>query len=110
MTHARQLCLAVVALATSARAAGPSKAVLALRAAPARCNVTDEPKRFMVFKGIFGPRRSTCSWVKVPRDLAPGGRPLGRLRRDFFPIDHSYAVAHLTEVDSDSQTQAQLRV
>ena len=49
MTRARQLCLAVVALATSARAAGPSKAVLALRAAPAQCNVTDEPKRFMVF-------------------------------------------------------------
>ena len=49
MTRAWQFCLAVVALATSARAAGPSKAVLALRASPARCNVTDEPKRFMVF-------------------------------------------------------------
>ena len=49
MTHARQLCLAVVALATSARAAGPSRAVLALREAPARCKITDEPKRFLVF-------------------------------------------------------------
>ncbi len=52
MTRARQLCLAVVALAAGARAAGPSKAVLALREAPVRCNVTDEPgepKRFLVF-------------------------------------------------------------
>ena len=58
MTRARQLCLAVVALATSARGAGPSKAVLALRAAPARCNVTDEPKRFM----IFTRQRSGSRW------------------------------------------------
>ena len=49
MTRAHKSLVALAALATSARAAGPSKAVLALRAAPARCNVTDEPKRFLVF-------------------------------------------------------------
>ena len=49
MTRTHKSLVAVVALATSARAAGPSKEVMALRAAPARCNVTDEPKRFMVF-------------------------------------------------------------
>ena len=49
MTRAHKSLVALVALAAGARAAGPSKAVLALREAPARCNVTDEPKRFMVF-------------------------------------------------------------
>ena len=49
MTRAHKSLVALVALAASAFAAGPSKAVLALREAPARCNVTDEPKRFMVF-------------------------------------------------------------
>ena len=49
MTRAHKSLVALVGLAAGARAAGPSKAVLALREAPARCNVTDEPKRFMVF-------------------------------------------------------------
>ena len=79
----RQSLVALVALAAGARAAGPSKAVLALREAPARCNVTDEPKRFMVFTR----QRSGSRWfVDTISALGDG-------RRFVEPASHAATAA-----------------
>ena len=75
MTRAHKSLVALVGLAAGARAAGPSKAVLALREAPARCNVTDEPKRFLVFTR----QRSGSRWfVDTISALGDGRRFVDR--------------------------------